>query len=446
MTPMYGTKVGEFDLATAPAHSVKPKKTLINFFICLFILGWVTQEFALFNVGKYSMLLVYFAAIPFCRRITQRSVMFVLLPLISTALAALVGFYLGGVNPAGIASQAALQLLAIALAAGVASIDWRKHFLPLTKALIVLGVPIVAFGGYQMLARARHLPYAFLPVTNQQEYADGGLQRGWEKEQFTRASSIFVEPSEFGYFCLWLLLVGLSMTKGPWRVCAIVLAFSGMLFSQSLSGALGLAILFAAYLAVNRISFTVVRQVAIVAIASVMAVFAIAPLMPDAFDAFSQRIQQAVTLDDRADSGRVDHLPANWRNFMEEPLWGHGLASASSAEANGIDVTTFTYFLILIERGMVGTALFFAPWLWLGWRSVRLPPSDPMRTPCVLLSALNLYSFATSSVAYSLPYWFALGICASCVLATHLPATRLALSGWFSLGDPNEAVSETHRQ
>jgi O-antigen ligase len=163
-----------------------------------------------------------------------------------------------------------------------------------------------------------------------------------------------------------------------------------------------------------------------------MAIFAVEPLMPEAFDAFSKRIEQAVTLDNRADSGRVDHLPANWESFKEAPIWGHGLGSISSADASGIDVTTFTYFLVMIERGAVGAVLFMAPFVWLSWRAVKLPKTDEMRTFCVLLSALNLYTFAVSSMAYSLPYWFALGICASCILWTYLPATRLAFTVWGS--------------
>ena len=421
--------------ATAPAAEQMPesKGALVNFFICFFILGWITQQFALLNVGRYSIILIYIAAIPFCQRITQRSVTFIILPLISTLLSAMVAYFQGASNPTAILSQGALQMLAIAFAGGVAAIDWRKYFLPFTKAFVVMGAPIVAFGGYQMIARAKHLPYAFLPVTNQQEYAEGGLQRGWEKDHFTRASATFVEPSEFGYFSLWLLLLGLSASKGRWRLWALGLALCGILFSQSLSAALGAAVLLLAYLVVNPINFNLLRQIAIVLIVAVMAIFCIAPLMPDAFEAFSKRIDEAVTLDNRADSGRVDHLPANWRSFMEEPVWGHGLGSASSAESNGIDVTTFTYFLLLIERGAVGTVLFLTPWVWLAWRSVKLPASDVMRTPCVLMSALNFYIFATSSMAYTLMYWLALGICAACVLKTYAPAMHAAFQGWVRM-------------
>jgi len=415
----------------APANNGKPGQ--LSFLIWLFVLGWVTQEFTLFDVGKYSIPLIYLVAIPFCAKATPKSTTFLALPLVSFAMAAVVGLLQGGINPMAIVSQGALQLLAIFFAAGVASIDWRTQLRTLTKSMVVIGAPVVLFGGYQMFARTYKWKYAFLPVTNQQAYAMGGFQRGWEKEQFSRASSLFVEPSEFGYFCLWLMLLGLTATKARWRMPALILSFAGILFSQSLSAVLGAAVLIICYAAVNSINLNVVRKVAIVLVACAMAILLVQPLAPQAFDEFYTRIEQAVTLDNRADSGRVDHLPANWLIFKDAPVFGSGLASISSADANGVDVTTFTYFLMLIERGIVGTCFFLAPWVWLGWRAIKLPKTDDFRAPCVLFSALNLYTFSTSSMAYTLFYWLALGICASCILRTYLPTTHLAVADFGNM-------------
>jgi hypothetical protein len=223
-----------------------------------------------------------------------------------------VGLLQGTISPVAIASQGALQVLAIFFAAGVASIDWRIHIATLTKAMVGVGLPVVIFGGYQMFARTYRWKYAFLPVT----------------------------------------------------------------------------------------------------------------------------------LNSEADSGRVDHLPENWEMFTSEPVWGGGLASISSADANGTDVTTFTYFLMLIERGIVGTFFFLAPWVWLGWRAIRLPKTNGFRTVCILLSALNLYTFSYSSMAYTLSFWLALGICASLILRTYSPATHLGLAGMEMMTAPAELDEE----
>jgi len=410
-------------------QQVPVSKGSLTFLIWLFVLGSATMEFSVFDIGKYSVPLIYLVAVPFCLKTTLRSITFLVLPIVSFLLAAVVGLLQGNINPVSIASQGALQVLAIFFAAGVASIDWRNQMDTLTRAVVGVGVPVVLFGGYQMFARVYRWKYAFLPVTNQQQYAMGGLQRGWDKELLTRASSFFVEPSEFGYYCLWLMLLGLAYTSGKVRLLALTLAFMGILFSQSLSAVLGAGVLLICYVAVNSISLNVVRQIAIVVLASTMAIFSVQPLIPRAFDKFYKRIDQAIHLNSEADSGRVDHLPENWETFTSQPVWGAGLASISSADANGVDVTTFAYFLMLIERGIVGTFLFLAPWVWLGWRAVQMPKTDPFRTVCILLSALNLYTFSYSSMAYTLSFWLALGICASLILRTYLPNTHWALAG-----------------
>lgn len=401
--------------------------------VLLFLAGWITYGLSLFDIGHYSIPLLYLAALPFCLRSSSRSFTFLILPIASSFFSIIVAT-LAGSDRAHVISQGVLQTLAILFAAGVASIDWPRHFSTFAKMIVALSVPLVAYGGYQMIARAAHLPFAYLRVTNQQEYATGGLQRGWDIPHYTRASSLFVEPSNFGYFCLWPIALGLSMTKGIWRHAALALAFAGILFSQSLSAALGAAIILLAYFITNPVSLKVIRQVALTCVLLALAAAAIEPLMPEAFARFSERIQQAVSLDQRADSGRVDHLPACWAIFKDSPIWGHGLSSLSAAGDNGNDATTVLYALVLMERGLVGTVFFFAPWFYIAIRAYRLPQSDPIRNPALLLTILHLYSFFAFSLAYFLPFWFSLGLTASLVLKTHLRPTRLAFACWSPAG------------
>lgn len=167
--------------------------------LTVFLLGWATQGLTLFDVGRYSFPLILFASIPFCIRWKNDQAGFLVLPIASAIFAVLVAL-IEDVQISHIFSQGVLQALAIAFAGGVATIDWRKHLKTLTSTAVGVGVPIVAYGGYQMVARAAHLPFAFLPITNKQYYIDGGLQRGWEKDEITRASSVFSEPSELGFF------------------------------------------------------------------------------------------------------------------------------------------------------------------------------------------------------------------------------------------------------
>jgi hypothetical protein len=412
------------DIAASEARPIVVTGRSVGFILLsLFLLGWATEDFSLIDFGHYSLPLLYFAALPFCLRLSPKSVGFVIWPAISTLFAVTVG-WAEGVPASHVLSQTALQILAILFAAGVYAIDWSAHTLKLAKAFVLLGLPIVVYGGYQMVARTFHLPLAFLPVTNKQEYALDGLQRGWEKSEFTRASSLFVEPAAFGYFCLWLMIIGLSLEKSRLRSAALALALCGILFSQSLSAVIGLVILLFVYVCTHPINIRLVSQLITVTMVALVGFLLMPVLAPDALDMFTQRIQEAANLDERADSGRVDHLPACWEIYKQAPVWGHGISSLAAADADGSDVTSVSYALLLMERGLIGTVLFLIPWVLVGARAWMLPRDSPGRTLALLLSTLNLYAFATSSVAYFLPFWFSLGIAASLVLPAQLRARQ----------------------
>ena len=423
--------------------TIKPKTTLL-FLLLLFVLGWGTQPLTLFDVGRYSFPLILFVGLPFCILITYRSLSFLALPIVSTVFAILVGF-LQGVETSHIISQATLQALAIAFAAGIAAINWQKHRDSLEQAIVFMGIPIVVYGCYQMLARVAHLPGAFLPVTNQQYYVDGGLQRDWDKAEVSRASSVFSEPSELGYYCLWLFVIGLSTQNKKIRFLSISLAAIGILISQSLSAVLGAVAIFLAYCLVQGLSRQLIRQVFVLAIAFGIAILVLKPLAPAAFDSFSQRIVEAATFDERADSGRVDHLPACIELIKASPVWGYGLSSMAASGTTGADVTTVNYIMVLMERGSVGALLFFLPWFTVAIRAWLLPRHAEGRTFAFLLLAMTLYSFSSFSLTYFLPFWLALGVSASVVLHTHIQtasrrAPKLTTDTWPA-GVPVNMVS-----
>jgi len=374
-------------------------------------------------VGRYSFPLIFFAGLPFCLCITYRSLIALALPIASSLFAVAVGL-LQGVDTSHILSQALLQGLAIAVAAGVAAIDWRQFAAKIEAAVVILGIPIVLYACYQMAARMEHWPGAFLPVTNQQYYAEGGLQLGWEKAEITRASSIFSEPSELGFFCLWLLVIGLSTQNKKIRILSTALAATGILVSQSLSAVLASAVVFLAYCVIQGMSRHLFRQIVLTAAAFAAIVLPIKVLAPEAFDHFSERIVQAASLDERADSGRVDHLPACLDLIAASPVWGYGLSSMAGAGPDGADVTTVNYVMVWLERGTTGALLFFIPWFALAFRAWSLPRDAKGRTFAFLLMVMILSAFWFFSVTYFLPFWFAFGVTASLVLNTHASVSR----------------------
>lgn len=375
--------------------------------VIIVLLGWVSYGFSILDVGPYSLTLIHASVLLLVTRLTFRSSYLWLWPLLSTLMAVIVSWF--AAPEARTLTNAAQQILALVFAAGIFSIEWRKHLELLTRALVAFAVPIVSYGGYQVIARYAHLPFAFLPVTNQQEFAEGGLQRGWEKDVITRASSIFVEPSEFGYFCVWLLAAGLATERKGLRFTAVLLAATGILFSQSLSAVIAAAILFLVYLCTRPIDWRMFRHVAILlAVASVcVTVFAFA--LPDVAETFSERIGHAMALDDRADSDRVSEIPRAWKLFVDAPITGSGLASLPREDNAG----AIAYAQLLVERGVVGTLLFLVPWAWVAIRSFLLPRGASGRTLAILISVLSLFSLSTFSAIYYLPFWFSLGVCAS---------------------------------
>jgi O-antigen ligase len=394
-------------------------RAILFLVLLLFVLGWSTQSLTLFDIGRYSFPLILFVGLPFSLLITYRSLSFLVLPIASSLFAIAVGF-LRGVEVSHILSQAALQTLAITFAAGIAAINWHQHRNSLERVIVAMGIPIVGYGCYQMLARVAHLPGAFLPVTNQQFYVEGGLQRDWDKAEVTRASSFFSEPSELGYYCLWLLVIGLATQSKKIRVLSIALAAIGILVSQSLSAVLGAAAICLAYFIVQGISRQNLRQIFLLVILFAGVAVAFKSLAPTAFDRFSERIEEAASFDGRADSGRVDHLPTCIELIKASPVWGYGLSGMAAAGRDGADVTTVNYIMVWLERGTIGALLFFLPWFTLAIRAWLLPVSTGGRTLAFLLLVMTLYSFTAFSLTYFLPFWLAFGVSASLVLHTYV--------------------------
>jgi O-antigen ligase len=153
-------------------------------------------------------------------------------------------------------------------------------------------------------------------------------------------------------------------------------------------------------------------------------VLALKPLAPEAFDRYSERIVQAASFDERADSGRVDHLPACIELIKASPIWGYGISAISAADSSGSDVTTVNYMMVLMERGAVGAVMFFLPWFALAFRAWRLPRVADGRTLAFLALVMTLYSFCNFSLTYFLPFWLAFGVAAALVLRTYAPVVK----------------------
>jgi O-antigen ligase len=150
-------------------------------------------------------------------------------------------------------------------------------------------------------------------------------------------------------------------------------------------------------------------------------------MFPDEMAPFRRRVQLALSLDESADSNRIQRIPHNLKVISERPWLGHGLGTNHEVEPYGIAIG---YMLLLIERGIIGTLLFLLPCLWalyvLGWRGERGNWYDNV---ALLLLVCELYCLSTFAMIYFPPYWFALGITLRCAwfrrFASPLPAGQL---------------------
>ncbi len=374
------------------------------FLLGLFLLGWLHNGFTLYDVGTRSITLLHVASmlfIPFC--FTRW--LYVFTPVLaSTMIAAATAFTIAGEQRYG--SHFLQQCLGVAVAAGAASLDWPRLIQHVRRLLAVTSVPVIAYAAYQVIARPAGLPYAFLRLSNQQQYAISGLQRGFDKPHFSRASSVFVEPSDLGYYSLWLLCFGLTARSALIRYVLLAEATLGILFSQSLGAAVGAILLIGTHLWPRGNKGAMIGAAVLLAALAGLSVY----WLPGASEQFGHRLALAAQLNVKADSLRITRIPSNVSVFLGAPMLGHGLARSAECEPNGIAIG---YLFILIERGVLGTLLFLCPYIWGLWCHVRrVRQLDDLGQAGLLVAVMNAYALSTFAMIYFQPFWLALGFAA----------------------------------
>jgi O-antigen ligase len=370
----------------------------------LFLLGWLHNGWTLYDIGDRSITLMFLSAIPFLfyLKFPGKLLLFVCLQLASGILSVMVAIALGQERAISNLGQ---QLLGMVVMIGAAAFDWETLLPAFRKLMLWIAVPICVYGVYQLAARARHLPYAFLPMSNLQQEGVNGFQRTYGDRFHIRASSVFIEPSDFGYFCCWLVCLGMGTNNMALRAIFLILAFVGILVAQSLGATICLVLLLLVYAIRMRKIGIIFSAAATAAVAMFLATF----LFPTLTEKFFTRVDKAAQLDSSADSDRISRVPQNTSVILDAPLLGHGLASwrtfSPAGVANG-------FFDLLEERGIVGTAMFLVPYfviLFDCWRK-RASDRNELEATRLLFAVLNLYTFLTFAMLYFFPFWFAMGM------------------------------------
>lgn len=378
----------------------------------LFFLGWITYSFSLFDVGPYSFTLLLLASIGlglFGLRL-HRAFLLAMVCLVASGFLA-VGVAIADLPTTKTLTHTLQYLICLGVVQGAASVDWERHFGSLRRGLLILALVVFSFGIYQALARGGGLPFAFLPVTNLQLGSDEGLQRGYGRSSsggsFLRVSSFFAEPSDMGRFMLWILALGYVCRNRSQKLLLMFIAMGGILISQSMGGLVGAVVLVGAAAVLRRD----VRGLGL-GVAAMAIVF---PVLLYVFPQVTETVvSRAVTIwcDREAyllDTGRFVDLSYQIETVLDAPLLGHGMASVEQVASS--QIVSVGYILLLIERGLVGTFLFLAPFVWALCRLAlsRTSYEDETKHTAILLLVVELYCLFTFSSQYFSPLYFALG-------------------------------------
>jgi O-antigen ligase/polysaccharide polymerase Wzy-like membrane protein len=384
-----------------------------------FFLGWVTLAFALFNVGHFSITLLMLASCALAVsgfRITRPLFYCCACLLLSGLLAWAIAFLKYPVLEKTF-THMFRSVLAIGVMIGAASIDWDREFPRLRKMLAVIAVIVLGFAYYQLLARKYDLPFAFLPITNLQLATDEGMQAGYSRvfqgaAPMTRVSSFFVEPSRLGRFMLWVFAFGYACRASfGLKLLLMCTGVVGIVLSQSMGGLVGLAFLVSVAILLKHDLRGFILSLVLFGVAFA----ALLHFAPEEAERVKSRAETIAAMREEhlLQTQRFRDIEDHTGVFMESPVFGHGIASLRKV-TDPLSVVGNSFMLLLVERGLIGSLLFFTPFIWCFYRlGLSRSGHDEISQTALFILIAEIYSFATFSGIYFPPSFFALGFAMS---------------------------------
>jgi len=379
-----------------------------------FFVGWATFAFGLFDLGRFSITLLILASIGLTLlgfRPTPLNLLTGWVLLTSTLLALCVALL---VNPGSARTYTHFfqSLLAIGVMLNVASMDWERQLSRMRWTMLTVAASIVVFGCYQLIARNFDLPFAFLPITNQQLLSDEGLQRGYGTVflgagSFTRVSSFFPEPSDLGRFMLWVFVIGFASARQFDKLVFMGLGMVGIILSQSMGAMLGFAVFLPLAMLVKRDARGGLQALLVVIVATISLVI----IFPTNASLLLERAVTILTERENylMETQRFAYIGEGLRVFLERPLVGHGIGSLRSVVSPDAVISS-TFLLNLIERGLAGSFLYYAPFFCIFLLlACKNTARDETTQTALFLLLCELYFFSTFAMPYFPPTYFALG-------------------------------------
>ncbi|CAH7119729.1 Polysaccharide polymerase [Vibrio chagasii] len=328
-----------------------------------FLLSWMTYIFTVLNIGGISVSLILLLplitiALNKNFKLPKHSIVGLLLLFLPVFYSALIITFTNGSTYSTLSHliQSTICILTFFVFSGL---NYNKFIPQLSYYSYVFLWITCIYGSYQFFARTYHLPLDFLPITNLQIASDFGYQRGYgniyeHNYIFTRISSFFSEPSEFGRFVILLLPFSLSYKKS---IPLILLALINIILMQSLGTiVVFIVLLFSWYVLTEGFNKVVLSIVKISVLISpfVLMLFFIEKESLGSLDRIFKIYDMGWSYLDQTERFQDTLSIANI--ISEKFILGYGLGSIGNFADNYVVANLF--FLINLEKGIIGVIMF----------------------------------------------------------------------------------------
>lgn len=279
---------------------------------------------------------------------------------------------------------------------------------------------VSVYGIYQFAARKYGLPFDFLPITNLQIADDLGYQRGFGKlfndnQLFTRVSSFFAESSDLGRFLLIIYPWSLYYKR---RIFLLFLVIVNIILSQSI-GTIFVGIIGAiVWYSVNYNFFKDLKRLVYPIIIIISISYLILHTGNDDFNSLG-RLSKISYLgwDYLSTTERFQDTQFIIEIIAKKPILGYGLGSISDFTSSL--VVSNLFFLILIEKGILGLTLFLIFLLYPLLKIKKRNNYFPLISFIVIIQFLFLFNF---SLLYFMPMYALAGLTYSVLVGNEKPS------------------------
>lgn len=375
-----------------------------------FIFGWVLSIFQMFSFSGVSISLLLILPLLFiipyeksCSNLTMLAFSFLVISLSFPII-----FNISSVHSSTFTHfmQSILCLIVFCI---FSTIKLSEDIVETLINIILVSIVICcSYGIYQFFARLYSLPFDYLPMTNLQISADEGMQRGYSNQYlhniiFSRVSSFFSEPSEFGRYLLLTFPFIFFCYHSKTKYIILSLMVVSLLLTQSIASISIGFIVFSLYL-ISKGKFYSIAYVMFIPLL-IMILWGLASfhlIELGSLDRFEKIYKLGW--------GYLDETARFKDTFIvldivfDNLVSGLGIGRISDVVNNYVVANLF--FLLLIERGLVFTLMFLSVFI----LPLFFKRESQLSKAMFYVVILQLLFFINFSMMYFIPMYAFLGL------------------------------------